>query len=406
MIVLELEEEKPYTLPENKLDIETAKTLQRDHKKKISLEHNLWDHSYTLRSNGYIGYIPINDDYTIRIQPKVEVDNVFRMLEYAYKLKSFELLKGLANVESCQDFFERFVNILAKRVLERNRKGLYCDYLERSDSLPYVKGRMKILPTTVSMYRGSLTPTCEFDEHTPDLAENRILLWTLYQLRQFEIKREDVRLVVRKAFHELISKVSLSEIGTENCINRFYNRLNEDYQPLHGLCRFFLEHVGPAIERGSYDFFPFVIYMPSLFEAFVAEWLRENMPPEYKVKKKHTATLDSEGKFQFQIDLMITDALTGKTLCVLDTKYKASSKPEESDICQVHTYAAKMGTKSAYLAYPSVTTPLETSIDEITVRSIVFDISQDPDKAGLLFLNELIGQLKDSRALRFREAPF
>jgi 5-methylcytosine-specific restriction enzyme subunit McrC len=393
MKVLELEEEKPYRLPEDELDIETARTLQRDHKNKISLEHNLWNRSYTLRSNGYVGYIPINDDYTIRIEPKVDVNNVFRMLEYAYKLKSFELLEGTASVESCEDFFERFVNILAKRVLDRNRKGLYCDYLERSDSVPYIKGRMKIVPTTVSMFRGSLTPTCEFEEHTPDLAENRILLWTLYQLRQFDIQREDVKLVVRKAFHELISKVSLNQILTQDCINRFYNRLNEDYQPLHGLCRFFLEHVGPAIERGSYDFFPFVIHMPTLFEAFVAEWLRENMPPEYKVEKKHTATLDSEGKFLFQIDLMIIDASTGKTLCVLDTKYKASGRPEESDICQVHTYAAKMSTKSAYLVYPSATTPLDSMIDNIVVRSIVFDISQDPDKAGFSFLKELIGQL-------------
>lgn len=394
MIILELDEENPCKLSEDKLDVETAKTLQREHKKKISLEHNLWDNSYTLRSNGYIGYIPVNDSYTIRIQPKVAVNNVFRMLEYAYKLKSFELLEGLTNVDSCEDFFERFVNILARRILDRNRKGLYCDYLEKSDSLSHLRGRTRILQTTVSMLRGSLAPTCEFEEHTPDLAENQILLWTLYQLRQFQIKREDVKSVVRKAYRELVSKVSLNHIEPSDCIDRFYNRLNEDYRPLHGLCRFFLEHVGPGIERGNYDFLPFVIHMPSLFESFVAEWLRENMPSEYKVKKQHTATLDAEGKFQFRIDLVITDAMTGKTMCVLDTKYKASQKPEENDICQVHTYAAKMDTRNAYLIYPSVTTPLESSIDDIMVRSIVFDLSQDPDRAGFMFLRELITQLQ------------
>ncbi len=393
MIIIELDEVNPSKIPEDRLDVETAKTLQHAHGKKISLEHNLWDRSYTLRSNGYIGYIPVNDNCTIRIRPKVDINNVFRMLEYAYKLKSFEILEGLANVDSCEDFFERFVNVLARRILERNRKGLYSDYLEKWDSLPHLRGRTRILQTTVSMLKGSMAPTCEFEEHTPDLAENQILLWTLYQLRQFQIKREDVKRVVRKAYRELVSKVSLNCIQPSDCINRFYNRLNEEYRPLHGLCRFFLEHIGPGIEPGSYDFLPFVIHMPSLFESFVAEWLRENVPTEYKVRKQHTATLDVEGKFQFRIDLVINDAVTGKTVCVLDTKYKDSPKPEESDICQVHTYAARMDTRKAYLIYPTVTTRLETAIDDITVRSIVFDISQDPDKAGLVFLHELMRQL-------------
>lgn len=396
MNILELNEEESRKLSEQELDIETAKTLQHDHKKKLSLEYNLWDHTYTLRSKGYIGYIPVNERYTIKIRPKVNVNNVFRMLEYAYKLKSFELLEGLTKVESTEDFFERFVNILARRILERNRKGLYCDYVERSDTLPYLRGRMRILPTTVSMLRGAIAPTCEFEEHTSDLEENQILLWTLYQLRQFQIKREDVRRVVRKAYRELIHKARLNQIEPEDCIDRFYNRLNQDYQPLHGLCRFFLEHVGPGIERGSYDFLPFVIHMPSLFESFIAEWLREKMPSEYKVKKQHRAILDSEGKFEFRIDLVIADSVTGETVCVLDTKYKTSPKPEESDICQIHTYAAKMETKNAYLVYPSAITRLDSTIDDIAVRSIVFDISRDPDEAGLIFLDELIEQLKRS----------
>ena len=396
MNILELDEEIPRTLSENELDAETAKTIHNDHKKKISLEPNPWEHTYTLRSNGYIGYIPVNERYTIRIQPKVNVNNIFRMLEYTYKLKSFELLKGITNIESTEDFFERFVNVLGRRILDRNRKGLYCDYIERSDTIPHLRGRTKILPTTVALLRGAMEPTCEFEEHTSDLTENQILLWTLYQLRQFQIKRDDVKRIVRKAYHELTHKASLNQIEPKDCINRFYNRLNQDYQPLHGLCRFFLEHVGPGIERGSYEFLPFVINMPNLFESFVAEWLRERMSHEYIVKKQHIAALDSEGKFEFRIDLVIANAMTGKTSCVLDTKYKVSPKPEESDICQIQTYASKMGTKNAYLIYPSEITRLETTIGEIAVRSIVFDISQDPDKAGFLFLDELMGQLERS----------
>ena len=400
MNILELKEEEPFTFSEGDIDSETAKTLYDEHKKKISLECNPWNHTYTLRSNGYIGYIPINEHYTIKIKPKVNVSNVFRMLEYAYKLKSFELLEGLTNIESTEDLFERFVNILARRILDRNRKGLYCDYIEKSDILPFLRGRTKIVSTTVSMLRGGLSPTCEFEEYTSDLEENQILLWTLYQLRRFQIKRDDVKNVVRKAYRELIHKSSLNQIAPEACINRFYNRLNQDYKPLHGLCRFFLEHVGPGIEQGSYDFLPFVIHMPSLFESFVAEWLKENVPPEYKVKNQYTARFDIEGKFEFRIDIIISDAFTGESLCVLDTKYKVSPKPEESDIYQIFTYAATMETKNAFLVYPSaVSTKLDSTKRGIAVRSIVFDISKDPDEAGLAFLTELI------ECLQYRRRP-
>ena len=359
------------------------------------MEHNLWEHTYILRSKGYIGYIPVNENYILKIRPKVGVKNVFRMLEYTYKLKSFELLKGLTNVESTEDFFERFVMVLAKRILDRNRKGLYCNYVQKAEELPHLRGRVKILPTTLSMLRGSTKAACRYEEHTSDLIENQILLWTLYQLRQFQIKRKDVKRVVRKAYRELIHKVSLKQINLENCVNRFYNKLNQDYRPLHGLCRFFLEHVGPGMEQGTYDFVPFVIHMPHLFESFVAEWLRENLPRRYKVTKQFSATFDSEGNFQFRIDLVITISSTGEVVCVLDTKYKRPTKPEDADISQIHTYAAKMETKRAFLVYPSqIITPCNISIKSIMVSSIVFNLCKDPDTAGKLFLDELLSYIQ------------
>jgi 5-methylcytosine-specific restriction enzyme subunit McrC len=177
--LLELDEEEPRTLLEEELDIETVKTLQRDHKQKISYDYSFCDKTHTIRSNGYVGYIPLNEKYTLKIKPKVPVSNVFRMLEYAYKLESFELLKGLTNIESVEDFFENFVNILAKRVLERNRKGLYSDYVERSDVIPCLRGRMRILPTTVSMLRGAIAPTCDFEEHTSDLVRPNSIMDTI-----------------------------------------------------------------------------------------------------------------------------------------------------------------------------------------------------------------------------------
>jgi 5-methylcytosine-specific restriction endonuclease McrBC regulatory subunit McrC len=102
-----------------------------------------------------------------------------------------------------------------------------------------------------------------------------------------------------------------------------------------------------------------------------------------------------KGKFEFRIDSIIVDTLTGDYLCILDTKYKASLKPEESDIYQIFTYTATMETKKTFLVYPTaISTRLDSTKRGITVRSIIFDISKDPNEAGLSFLNQLIDQLQ------------
>jgi 5-methylcytosine-specific restriction endonuclease McrBC regulatory subunit McrC len=50
--------------------------------------------------------------------------------------------------------------------------------------------------------------------------------------------------------------------------------------------------------------------MPNLFQSFVAEWLRENLPSKYRILRQYRATLYLEGKFHLQIDLVLTDKLS------------------------------------------------------------------------------------------------
>ena len=53
-------------------------------------------------------------------------------------------------------------------------------------------------------------------------------------------------------------------VGADRCVGRTYNRLNADYEPMHALCRFFLENSGPAHARGDRSMLPFLVNMPRL----------------------------------------------------------------------------------------------------------------------------------------------
>jgi 5-methylcytosine-specific restriction enzyme subunit McrC len=184
-----------------------------------------------------------------------------------------------------------------------------------------------------------------------------------------------------------------------DCVKRLYNRLNDDYSLLHGLCRFILEQSGPGIEGGDRTFVPFVVNMPSLFEAFVAEWLRRHPPPGIVVRPQHTAALDADFKLSIRIDIVLIDESTNKPVVVLDTKYMTGEEPKEADIYQIAFYAREMQVRHGILVYPSPTAPqfwLWHGGDTL-LESLPFDVSAPLEKAGRAFRDELLERIDKRR---------
>ena len=85
-------------------------------------------HQWKLMAQGWVGYIPLTAELGLRLLPKVEIGNLFHMLDYAYRLRSFRFLDDLIGCQTLEDYSERLANVLAKRVMDRGRKGFYRDY--------------------------------------------------------------------------------------------------------------------------------------------------------------------------------------------------------------------------------------------------------------------------------------
>jgi 5-methylcytosine-specific restriction enzyme subunit McrC len=134
-------------------------------------------------------------------------------------------------------------------------------------------------------------------------------------------------------------------------VNRLYHRLNADYAPMHGLCRFILEQSGPGI-RPNETFIPFELYMPQLFETFVAEWLRTNSLSGMTVRRQYKAQLDANFEMKIHVDIVLCEEPSQRPIAVLDTKYKASELPSDSDIYQIAFYARELQVDRAMLVYP------------------------------------------------------
>jgi len=385
--IIELTEYQLATFEQDSIPESVGQKIYQNYAKEIDIEfpNPKTKYKWQLKSKGRVGNIPITPEFHIAIRPKVPINNLFGMLDYAYNLK-IKFPQGLIQCQSLQESYERLANILAQKILERCRKGLYRDYLSKTERLAYIRGRVDLRSALQKPWDVKLK--CHYNEQTGDIEDNQILAWTLFIIGRSGLCRESVSSTVRKAFHALQGFVTLKPFKSQACIDRNYHRLNQDYQLLHALCRFFLDNTGPSHESGDREMLPFLIDMANLYEQFVAEWLKANTPKGFFVKQQHRVTHDQN--YFDRIDLLLGDSETKKVQYVLDTKYKSPDKVANNDIHQIVAYANALKCQNAIIIYPqNLQQPLDIKYDDIRVRSLTFSLDSDLHEAGKTFLTSL-----------------
>ncbi|MGD1910893.1 MAG: McrC family protein [Rivularia sp. (in: cyanobacteria)] len=387
--IIELTEYRKKVLQTNEIDESVGIELYQKYKKQLDIEFPNYktDYQWQIKAKGWVGYIPLRNELALKINPKVPIKNLFFMLEYAYNLKSFNFLIGLMNCDSLQGFYNNLADILAQLIFKRLRKGLYSSYLSKTQQLPYVRGRLDILETIEKPW--NLKLKCHYQEQTANIKDNQILLWTLFIISRNNSCSEKVSTIIRKAYHTLQPLITLKYFSPSDYIKLKYNRLNEDYRLLHYLCRFFLENTTPVNQDGNYKMLPFLVNMASLYELFIAEWLKLNLPTNLIIKYQERVNITKH--LNFQIDLLLYDISTAKPRYILDTKYKTPHSPSADDVAQVVAYAVSKNCSEVILIYPSALThPLDELVGNIRVRSLTFFLDNNLEEAGKRFLKQLL----------------
>ena len=346
--VIALQEYKAKSLAKTQLSDSLGEILWNNYHKgsrilTVKFPDPTTQYQWEITPQGWVGYIQLSDDLALHLQPKVSLASIFGMLDYAYRLKSFRFLDGLAQCDSIENLFDHLAGVLARRISDRTRQGLYRAYLNQTQQQQYIRGRLDI-PHQIR-HPWSTHHRCHFQEQSADIIDNQILLFTLRKIAlQLPFQARSL-IHVRRAYHALQNSVSLTAVSSQNCVNRHYHRLNEDYRPLHALCRFFLEQSGPSHRIGDRTMLPFLVDMARLYELFVAEWLKAHSeehlkPRNLEVKAQERVYLDDQKSLHFNIDLVLSDTATGKTRYVLDTKYKTPVSLSPNDTAKINTYAA------------------------------------------------------------------
>ena len=386
--IINLTEYQTRYLSREQFSAEAGELLHRNYKNQVEVDFPTikTDDHWRLTAQGWVGRIPLTPDIHIVLQPKAPLGNLFRMLEVAYSLNSFRFLDGLVQYQSLDEFYTYLARTLSRRVLERGRKGFQRAYVSQTDTLPYLRGRMDTGQIARRPVQAQLQ--CHYQQHTTDIEDNQLLAWTLFKIARSGACAEWALPAVRQAYRVLQGAVTLQPFDSQACLERVYTRLNDDYRPLHALCRFFLEQRGPTHRQGDRAMMPFLVDMARLYELFAAEWLQKHAPEHLIVKIQEPV---DNREVSAIIDVVLVDANTGTTRAVLDTKYKVTGRPDTADIFQVVAYAKDKQCRQAILLYPAPTAqPLDTMWDDIHVRSLTFALDGDLEMAGQQFLQQLL----------------
>lgn len=390
--VIELVEFEPIYFERDELKYEIGELIFNNFSNYINVDFPTpkTEGKWRVMSLGWVGMLRLDDKLLLSLKPKINTCNVFAMWEYAYRLKSFKIMDEIVVAcNSIEAFYNQIASLLAKRIMTRYRKGLYKSYEDISERLPYIAGRMDL--TERLRYPFDILAKCDYQENTASNKENEILFWTLNVMLRGRELDQDTKIYVKKAYMALQGTLELTPIKFSECVGRNYNSLNGDYQLLHALCRFILEHTGPNSIQGKHLIMPFVVNMGRLYELFIAEWLQLNFLKQFGLIVQEKISFGESDSIKYNIDLVVYDKNNGSVLCVIDTKYKQADNVQNDDINQMLAYMEAKSCSVGILLYPMlIEEPRQYKINTKYIWQVGFDISGDIDAGGNNFLQKLI----------------
>lgn len=366
-----------------------AKNLWQNYSQYIEIEEPCLRNNqcWKLNAKNYIGIIPVTSDFIIRILPKTSIHSIWKMLDWVDDLRSLKIFDQLTDCDHIEDLCERLARILAKKILNRSKQGLFSTYIPETSRLNVIRGRIDWNDSVRSPWDTRLS--CHYSRHTVDIIDNQILLWTLHQIGRIQLLFDlHTQTLLRTTYRALNGTISLQSFAAKNCRDRHYHRLNEDYKIMHILCGFFLENLHSSHQIGQHQALPFLVNTAVLYEKFVYAWLKANLPKTYYLKAQEHYLFNDN--INYYIDLVIYNSNTQKAIAVLDTKYKTPDKPSNNDINQILAYAHFKQVKQAILIYPEkLQYHLGEVIHNVHIKTLNFSLDESPDKTGKTFLDSL-----------------
>jgi len=330
-------------------------TLRRFFPKQLEVWPTLEPGKYQIKAHSYAGVIVLPSGKTIYIDPKIPVQTLFALLARVYDPNKEIFDDQPQPYSTISELFEFIVSFFASHTEDLIARGLLRGYQSRIEDSQAIRGRLLIAETLHHHPGLHDKHWCSYRHFTPDVPENRILLWTTFVLRAWNYV--DVALFGRlHRIQHILADVYMDPYARLLVDRLEFHRLNDSYEPALTLARLILDHLSFTGSQGTEPFLAYLIDMDVLFQQYLSVVLQqETRKNEFWVKEEETHPLDLGRQIIIRPDILL---YKGEKPClIVDAKYKLSAAQE--DLYQMLAYCHAVGLNQAVLVHPdSETAPI------------------------------------------------
>ena len=265
----------------------------------------------------------------------IPIQNIYYMLSYAFQVLNEQGYKSI-ETEQFDNVAELCATILSKGVSLQLKRGLGREYIDNTESLSSLRGRIDISESikTRSMLKQQLV--CSYDDFSENSYMNRIIKTTMELLLHADIakarKKELRKLLV------FFGNVDLLDVHTINWKVQ-YNRNNQTYRILISICYLVVKGLLQTNTDGTTRLMDFLDEqrMCRLYEKFILEYYRKEFPQLSASASQIPWSLDDGIGAMLpvmQTDIMLT---SGSKVLIIDAKYYSLTTQAQYDVRTLHS---------------------------------------------------------------------
>ncbi|MCR5101731.1 MAG: 5-methylcytosine-specific restriction endonuclease system specificity protein McrC [Butyrivibrio sp.] len=296
---------------------------------------------------------------------RILIKNIYYMLTYAFQVLRQSNYDDIS-VEDFENIHDMFAAILGKGVAQQLKHGLYREYVNVSDNLSTLRGKLDVSGTIKNKLQHRQKLFCGFDELSENNLMNQVIKTTMTLLIKHGNVKTENKSVLKKdlLFFDSVDYIEPSEIKWDRVQ---YQRNNQSYKMLLNICRLVIDGLLLSTENGMNKMATFLDdqRMSHLYEKFILEYFRYHHPELRANPDQVKWDLDDDN--DMWLPNMITDitlkSQDGRVL-ILDAKYYGQQMQSNYDVqtyrnanlYQIYTYVKnwdkeQIGNVSGMLLY-------------------------------------------------------
>ena len=265
----------------------------------------------------------------------IPIRNIYYMLSYAFQVLNEQGYKDI-ETEQFDNVADLCAAILAKGVALQLKRGLGREYIEKTEALSSLRGRIDISESIKTQSTLKRQLICSYDDFSENSYMNRILKTTMELLLHADISKER-----KKTLRKLLvyfGDIELLDVYSINWKTQ-YNRNNQTYRMLIAICYLVVKGLLQTNTDGTTRLMDFLDEqrMCRLYEKFILEYYRKECPQVTATASQIPWALDDGiGTLLpvMQSDIML---IKDNDVLIIDAKYYSHTTQLQYDVHTLHS---------------------------------------------------------------------